>query len=83
MTKIDDEDFENSTKYWTCDSDYIDGDVKVRDHCHIAGKCRRSTHRDSNINDKLNHKISAVFRNLNNYDSHPLLKELGRQNQYQ
>ena len=26
MTKIDDEDFENSTKYWICDSDYIDGD---------------------------------------------------------
>ena len=39
MTKKDHEDFENSTKCWTCDNDYIDGDVKGRDHCHITGKC--------------------------------------------
>ena len=46
MTKEDDEDFEKSTKCWVCDSDYIDGDVKVRDHCHITGKYRGSAHRD-------------------------------------
>ena len=34
MTKEDNEDFE------ICDNDYIDGDVKVRDHCHITGKYR-------------------------------------------
>ena len=37
MTKDDNEDFENSTKCWICDNDYIDSDVKVRDHCHITG----------------------------------------------
>ena len=42
MTK---EDNENSTKCWICDNDYIDGDVKVRDHCHIIGKYRGSAHR--------------------------------------
>ena len=36
--KKDNEDFENSNKRWTCDNDYIDGDVKVRDHCHITEK---------------------------------------------
>ena len=35
MTKVDDEDFEKSTKCWICDNAYIDGDDKVRDHCHI------------------------------------------------
>ena len=35
MTKKDNEDFKNSTKCWICDYDYVDGDVKVRDHCHI------------------------------------------------
>ena len=30
MTKKDSEDFENSTKCWTCDDVYVDGDVKVR-----------------------------------------------------
>ena len=34
MTKEDNEGFENSAKFWTCD---IDNDVKVRDHCHITG----------------------------------------------
>ena len=36
MTKKDNENFKNSTKYWTCDNGYNDNDVKVRDHCHIA-----------------------------------------------
>ena len=36
-TKEDNEDSENSTKCWVCDNDYIDTDVKVRDHCHITG----------------------------------------------
>ena len=50
MTKDDNEDFENSTKYWICDNDYNNGDVKVRDHCHITGTYRGSVHRDLNIN---------------------------------
>ena len=50
MTKEDNEDFKNSAKCWTCDNDYVDNDVKVRDHCHITGKYRDSAHRDFNIN---------------------------------
>ena len=64
MTKEDNEGFKNSTKYCICDNDYIDKDVKVRDHCHITGKYRCSVHRDGNINLKLNHKIPIVFQNL-------------------
>ena len=72
MTKKDNEDFKNSA--------YVDGDIKVKDHCHIAGKCRGSAHRDCNINVKLNHKIPVVFHNLKNYDSHLNMKELGKFN---
>ena len=36
-TKKDNEDFGNSTKRWICDNDYIDNDVKVRDHYLITG----------------------------------------------
>ena len=79
VTKEDNEDFENSTKYWICDNDYVDGDVKVRDHCHITGKHRVSAHRDCNINVKLNQKIRVAFYNLKNYDSY-LLQELGKFN---
>ena len=38
MTKEDNEAFENSTKCWISDIDYIDDDVKVRDHSHITGE---------------------------------------------
>ena len=74
MTKEDNEGFENSTKSWNCDNNYIDGDVKVRDHCHITGKHRGSAHRDCNINIKLNHKISVVFHILKKYDSHLIMQ---------
>ena len=50
MTKGDNEDFKNSTKFWIFNNNYIDSDVKVRDHCHITGKYRGSVHRDYNIN---------------------------------
>ena len=39
-------------------------DVKVRYHCHITEKYRGSTHRNCNINVKLNHKICIAFQNL-------------------
>ena len=77
MTKEDNEDFKNSTKCWICDNDYVDNDVKVRDHCHITGKYRGSAHRDCNINLKLNHKIPVEFHNLKNYNSHLRIIVLG------
>ena len=80
MTKKDNEYFENSTKCWICDNDYIDGDVEVKDHCHITGKHGSSAHRDCNINGKLSHKISVKFHNLKNYDSHLIMLELSRFN---
>ena len=57
MTKEDDEDSENSNKCWICDDFPVEGDVKVRNHCHTIEKYRGSAYRDCNINDKLNHKV--------------------------
>ena len=54
----------SSTKCWICDNDYIDNDVKVRDHCHITGKFIGSTYIDCNIHLILNQKIPVVFYNL-------------------
>ena len=58
------QDFGNSTKFWICNNIYVDGDVTVRDHCHIIGKYRDVAHSDCNIKVKFNHKIPAVFLNL-------------------
>ena len=64
MTKEDNKNFKKSTEFRFYDKDYVDNDVKGRDHCHIFGKQRDSGYKDSNINIKLNHKIPAVFPNL-------------------
>ena len=61
MKKEDNEHFENSTKCWICDKDYVDNDVRVRDHCYITGKYKDSAHRDYNTNVKLNHKFLSYF----------------------
>ena len=80
MTKKNNKDFENSTKCWICVNNYIDCDVKVKDHCHITGKYKGSPHRDCNINVKSNHKLPVVFHNLKSYDSHLIMQELGKFN---
>ena len=77
VIKEDNENFENSIKCWICDNDYVDNDVKVRDHWHIPGKYASSAHRDCNVNLKLNHKISVVFHNLKNFESYLTMQELG------
>ena len=76
MTTECNENFKNSTKNQICDNDYLDNNVKVRDHCHITGKYRDSAHPDCNINLKLNHK--ATIHNLKNQDSHFIMQELGK-----
>ena len=52
MTKEETEYLKNSTKCWICDNDYIDTDIKVRNHRYITGKYRGSAHRDCKINIK-------------------------------
>ena len=52
------------------------GDNKVRDHCHITGKYRRSSHWKCNINLKIIKKVPVIFHNLRGYDSHLIFKEL-------
>ena len=34
---------------YICDKKYTNKDIKVRDHCHITGKFRGSSHQDCNI----------------------------------
>ena len=37
-------DFEDPAKCWTCDDDYVEGDVRENVHCHITGNYTGSTH---------------------------------------
>ena len=78
MIKKDEEDFESHIKCWIRDNDYVDGDAKVRAHCHITQKYKDSAHKDCNIKVKLNHRTYITFHNLRNYDSHLIMQELGK-----
>ena len=80
MTKKGDEDFENPTKCCIFKNVYVDGDVKVRGHCHMTGKYRGSAHSHCNVKVKLNHKTLVVLHNLKHYDSHLIMQELGKFN---
>ena len=80
ITKTDVFDFKNSTKCCNCDNVYVDGDVKVRDHCHFTGKYRASRRGDCSIKFKLNHKISVVSYNLKMYDYNVIMQEIGKFN---
>ena len=57
MTKKDDEDFENSTKSWTCNNIYVDKDVKAC-VCNFSlfskDKCISSLFRTKYIEKKFN-----------------------------
>ena len=38
MNKEDDENFENSAKYWICSNTFVEGDVEVKYHYYVTGK---------------------------------------------
>ena len=69
-------------KCWICD-EYIEGDIKVRDHCHFTGKYRGSALRDcNNIYVKLNHQKRScrISQKKEIYDSHLIMQKLGKLN---
>ena len=57
MSAEDEKRFQLSNNRWICDKLFDAGDNKVRDHCHITGKYRGSTHWSCNINLKLTKKF--------------------------
>ena len=74
----EEERFQLKNSCWICDKLFDVGDNKVRDHCHITGKYRGAAHWSCNINLKLTKKIPVIFHNLRGYDSHLIIKEIGK-----
>ena len=70
MSAKEEEMFQWSNKCWICDKLFDFVDEKVRDHCHITGKCRGASHFSCNADLKITKKVPVVFHNLRGYDSH-------------
>ena len=60
--------------------EFANENSKVRDHCHVNGNYRGAACNKCNLGMKLTKTIPVVFHNLNGYDSHLLLTELGKFN---
>ena len=58
--------FQKETKCHIC-GEHVEGEDKVRDHCHVTGLYRGAAHNKCNLNHKLTWKIPVVFHNLRGY----------------
>ena len=80
MTKEDEEEFQKANECHICNKKYTNEDIKVRDHCHITGKYRGSSHQECNLKLRVKPeeiKIPVIFHNLRGYDSHFIMQEIG------
>ena len=80
MTEDDEQHFKTMDGCHICGEKYTDKDVRVRDHCHITGKFRGSTHQECNLKLRIKPediKIPVIFHNLRGYDSHFIMQQIG------
>lgn len=50
MCEEDEKHLKQTGEYHLCGKSYTEKDIRVRDHCHITGEYRGSTHQDCNVN---------------------------------
>ena len=78
MEEKDLKDFENAKKCYACDKEFKKEKDKVKDHCHFTRKYRGAACISCNSKMKKPKFIPIVFHNLQNYDSHLFIKNLGK-----
>ena len=75
IISVDKEDrFQLANSSWICNKLFDVADGKVRDHCHVTGKCRAAAHFSCNANCKLSKKNPVIFHSLKGYDNHLMIK---------
>lgn len=78
MMNIDWKDVHQATNCHICGEVFKVNDVKVKDHDHITGNYRGMAHQACNINLRTAKFIPCFFHNLRGYDSHMLVKQIGK-----
>ena len=80
MTEKDEEEFQKAEKCYICEKKYTIKDIRVRDHCHITGEFRGSSHQECNLKLKIEPEkiqIPVTLHNLRGYDSHFIMQQIG------
>ena len=65
---------------YICQRDFnsgVKGLIKVRDHCHLTGRYRGAAHSKCNLDIRSPKFVPVVFHNLEGYDAHLFIKNLG------
>ena len=78
MYAEDTERFQSSNERWISSKLFDVEDNTVRDHDHITGKYRGSTHWSCNINLILTKTFPVIFHNLKCNDSPLVMQEIGK-----
>ena len=76
MIDKDEEDYRKDNVCRFCEKEIMSD--KVRDHCHLTGKCRGPAHSKCivNVTQKQSNFIPFIFHNFSNYDCHMFFKKL-------
>ena len=72
--------YKNASQCYICQKDFNSEDkglIKVRDHCHLTGRYRGAAHSKCNLDIKTPNFVPVVFHNLEGYDSHLFIRNLG------
>ena len=77
MTSKDTDDYNLSIQCYACGGEFTEKDYKVNDHCHYTGKYRGAAHNSCNLKKKQPKFIPVLFHNLEGYDAHLFIKNLG------
>ena len=79
MTEVDEQQFKAMNGCHICGEKYTDKDVHIRDHCHITGKFRESSHQECNLKLRIKPediKIPVILHSLHGYNSHFILQQI-------
>ena len=77
MSPKDIENYENATKCYTCNGEFTLENHRVRDHYHYTGVYRGAVHNTCYLRMKQPKFIPVPFHNLEGYDAHLFIRNLG------
>ncbi|KYN15192.1 hypothetical protein ALC57_12602 [Trachymyrmex cornetzi] len=68
--------FRNATHCHICERPFEEGDLRVRDHCHLTRRYRGPAHSRCNLQYHDTYVIPVFFHNLAGYDAHFIIKDI-------
>ncbi|XP_018315244.1 uncharacterized protein [Mycetomoellerius zeteki] len=76
LTSDEWEKFRDAPHCHICERPFEEGDLRVRDHCHLIGRYRGPAHSHCNLNYRESYVIPVFFHNLSGYDAHFIIKDI-------